>query len=212
MGELVIMHSFSTNSTERKQIPFFIAVLAIGAGVLTSSLFSSLGMPIPWWAPPLDTMTFYGCFYWLFDRFVWKWKIVQALRVSRMPLLAGKWRGRIDPANTDRVSGALASPIDIDITIHQTWLGLLVVGETINSQSRSILGNLLVGDETTVTYEYINEPRVSAPNTMHGHRGTAKLALKNNGTVLEGEYYSGRDRQSFGAIRLKKVGVRRSTA
>jgi predicted pore-forming effector associated with SMODS systems len=60
------------------------------------------------------------------------------------------------------------------------------------------------GDEQSVSYQYTNEPVVSARSTMHTHRGTATLVLKNGGLILEGEYYSGRDRQNIGTIRLEK--------
>ncbi len=199
------MHAFSTNSSERKHVPFFVAVLAIGASMVVSSIVSSFHLELPWWAPPLDTMAFYGCFYGLFDRFIWKWKPIRVLRISRLPVIAGRWRGRIEPANAGDASIALAKTINVEVMIHQTWLGLLICAETSESKSRSVSANLLIGDEATLSYEYLNEPRMSATSTMHTHKDTARLVLKKDGTVLEGEYYSGRDRQSFGAIYLRKV-------
>jgi hypothetical protein len=132
------MHSFATNSSERKHIPFFIALVAIGAGILTSSMLSLVHVEVPWWAPPLDTMTFYGCLYWLFDRFGWKLKLIRSLHISGIPLLAGKWHGRVTPADADGVSRRLATPTDIDVTIEQTWSSLLVRAETAGSVSRSV--------------------------------------------------------------------------
>ena len=41
-----------------------------------------------------------------------------------------------------------------------------------------------------------------AQGTMHTHRGTAMLELK--GSVLEGDYYTGRDRREIGTIELRR--------
>jgi hypothetical protein len=64
---------------------------------------------------------------------------------------------------------------------------------------------LIIDAEIMLSYEYINEPRVSATASMHMHRGTGRFVLSGGGNVLEGEYYSGRDRQTFGTVRLEKV-------
>ncbi len=53
-------------------------------------------------------------------------------------------------------------------------------------------------------YEYVNEPNAHAVEGMHMHRGTARLVLSEDGRVLEGEYYTGRDRKSHGTLRLEK--------
>jgi hypothetical protein len=204
MGSLVTMHSFATNLQERKHIPFFIAAIAIGAAILTTSLFSWMHVEIPWWLPPIDTMSFYGLLLWIFDALLWKSLPIQTLRISQMPNLSGHWRGRVEPQSVDGVSRGLTNPINITVTIHQSWLGLLVCTETKESRSHSITASLTVGHETTLSYEYINEPLASATSTMHAHRGTARLTLRNDGALLEGEYYSGRDRQTFGTLRLKK--------
>jgi hypothetical protein len=71
------------------------------------------------------------------------------------------------------------------------------------------MGAIMVGDEgsATLTYEYTNEPRALAIDTMHAHRGTAYLVLKKDGNKdhLEGDYYAGRDRQNVGQITLERT-------
>jgi|SRR5579862_2269741 len=195
------MHPFATNSTERQHIPFFLAFIAIAAGIVTSWALSVFHIDVPWWAPPLDTMTFYGLLFWIFDRFIWKWRLIQYLQISRLPVLVGEWHGQVEPA--ERI--ARGSAMQVTVTISQSWLGLSIRGVTSQSRSHSLSASLLVGDENTLTYEYMNEPLANAPATMHAHRGTANLTLQQGGTVLEGEYYSGRDRRSFGTIRLTRL-------
>jgi len=53
-------------------------------------------------------------------------------------------------------------------------------------------------------YHYLNEPKPNAMKTMHAHKGTAVLRLKND-EFMEGEYYTGRDRQNYGGLTLRRV-------
>jgi hypothetical protein len=57
-----------------------------------------------------------------------------------------------------------------------------------------------------VSYEYANDPRPDAVCTMHHHVGQTTLTLTSADT-LEGEYYPGRVRQTFGAIKLTRSNV-----
>jgi hypothetical protein len=196
-------HGYSTDSSERQNIPFFIAAMAIGASFVTFHLFDNYQISLPWWGPPIDTMAFYGFFYWLFDRHVWKWNWIHRLRITRVPDLSGVWRGRVNPSQTS-VSTGLETNTAITISIRQTWTSLLIAGETKRSKSRSISGSVVTADECSMSYEYVNEPSASAPSTMHGHRGTAVLVIDKTGTKLNGEYYSGRDRQNIGTIQLTR--------
>lgn len=102
-------------------------------------------------------------------------------------------------------SRGLATVTDINVTIEQTWTSMIVRVESTGSVSRSVSANLTVGSEMSLSYEYINEPRVSADATMHTHRGTARFVVKPGDAVLEGDYYSGRDRQTFGTARLERI-------
>ena len=93
----------------------------------------------------------------------------------------------------------------VSISITQKWSKLLVRFETEQSQSHSISGALKVAGVVypELSYLYINQPKSLAPETMEIHRGTVTLELK--GDVLEGEYYTGRGRMTFGSIRLTKI-------
>ena len=59
--------------------------------------------------------------------------------------------------------------------------------------------------EKILTYEYLNVPLPNAKKTMHIHRGNVRFSLETDGKVLEGEYYSGRGRQTFGISRFERV-------
>jgi hypothetical protein len=150
-------------------------------------------------------MAFYGLFYGFFDRYLWKLPVMHRLRITKIPDLSGTWHGRVHPVETGGVSAGLRTDTDITIFIRQTWTTLLIVGRTTLSKSHSLSGSLITSDEYTLSYEYINEPSASARSTMHTHRGVARLTINDTSTILEGEYYSGRDRQNIGTMRLTRT-------
>jgi hypothetical protein len=197
-------HTYATDSAERKYIPLCIAAAAIGGAFLTFHYLKKHHIDMPWWFGPPDTMALYGLFYLMFDRFVWKFPPLRWLAITKVPDLSGKWHGKVEPAPTPGVSAGLAAPKDITLTIRQTWTELLVSAQTEQSKSRSLSGAIVVADEMSLSYEFTNEPAAPAPPTMHAHRGVARLILNATQTVLEGEYYSGRDRQNIGAIRVTR--------
>jgi SMODS-associating 2TM, beta-strand rich effector domain len=121
MGQLVTMaHPYSTDAPERQYIPFFVAAAAIGAAFLASHVFDTYQIRLPWWvSPPIDTMAFYGLFYWLFDRFVWKWGWIHRLQITRIPDLSGVWQGQVNPTETG-VSTGFDTKTAIIISIQQT--------------------------------------------------------------------------------------------
>jgi SMODS-associating 2TM, beta-strand rich effector domain len=198
-------HAYSTDSEERRFIPFFIAAAAIGAAFLAFYILDKYQIRLPWWGPPIDTMAFYGLFYWIFDHYIWKWSLTRRMGITKIPNLSGTWHGHVRPTETDGVSTGLGNEVDITLTIQQTWAHLLITGRTNLSKSRSLSGSLIVTDECSISYEYLNEPSAPAPGTMHAHRGTAMLSINETLKTLEGEYYSGRDRRSIGTIRLTRA-------
>src|SRR5207249_2295101 len=125
MEQLVPMtHTYSTDSKERQFIPFVIAATAIGATFLVSRVLAHYKLAFPWWAPSIDTMAFYGLFYWVFDRWIWKWSLIHRLRITRIPDLSGTWCGQVCPAETNDVAAGLGAKSNISVTIKQTWTRL----------------------------------------------------------------------------------------
>jgi|ERR1043165_1420831 hypothetical protein len=197
-------HTYATDSDERKQIPFFLAAVAIGLTFAVTRFFHARHIELPWWSPPIDTMAFYGMLYALFDRFIWKFRPLRSIGLVRVPNLSGTWRGDVRPSSTTGTSAGLGAPTTITLTIYQSWRELMVKAQTGQSKSHSLSGAIVVADEPSLTYEFLNEPGAPAAPTMHTHRGVARLTLSQDGTELDGEYYSGRDRQNFGKMRVTR--------
>jgi hypothetical protein len=103
------------------------------------------------------------------------------------------------------VSAGLAVKATLDVKIEQTWTKMLIRGDARLSKSHSLSANLITDGECTLSYEYINEPKPPALDTMHTHRGLARVVVNERGAALDGEYYSGRDRQNIGIIELRRA-------
>ena len=152
-----------------------------------------------WW---LSVPSFAGCYsglHWLFDRYVWRLGLLRKLKLINLPDLNGRWVGEVESSyNRDGCAHSVSA------VILQRWSKVVIRLETENSRSRSITASLRTSDLTNpeLSYQYVNEPKSSAPGTMAMHRGTATLELI--GSRLEGDYYTGRGRGEVGAVRLSR--------
>lgn len=190
------MHGYSTDSNERRFVPLFLAVLAIVFAWASSKLMASLHLSAPWWLDAPSSLAFYGALYALFDKRLWRNRVVRKLGLSRIPNLTGCWRGFLVSSFDGHVKRH-----DVLLQIFQTWTQICVYLTSATSMSRSCVAEIQVSDPEGVAliYQYENQPLSNAMRTMHMHYGTAMLRLSND-DCLEGEYYAGRDRRTFGRI------------
>ena len=170
----------------------FVWLLHIGMG--------TVGFAPPWWVSVPSYAAFYSALYWLFDRYAWRLGLLSKLELNRMPDLNGAWIGTVTSSYAD---GDPVQPFPV--TIVQRWSKISITFDTEHSHSHSIAATLRLDDlpAPELHYLYVNEPKATAPDTMHAHRGTAKLRLKDS--VLEGDYYTGRDRREIGALMLTRA-------
>ena len=192
------MHSYELKS--RGRVAVALAVISVLFVWLLDVGLDTAGYEPQWWLSVPSFGGFYAALYWLFDNHVWRWRLWRNMGLLKVPDLNGEWSGTVDSSY-----GPNGTPHAVSISIVQRWSKLLVRFESENSHSHSISGALKVDDVANpeLSYLYINQPKASAPDSMSIHRGTATLELK--GTVLEGDYYTGRGRMTFGAIRLTKA-------
>jgi len=191
------MHPYTTDSNERKFVPLFIAVLSILVAWLLNRATGAMQFTLPWWIDAPSVIGFYGLFYTIFDRCLWRISIFRKIKLTRLPNLNGTWKGYLASSFNKHEAQYNAT-----IEINQSWTQIGIILETENSKSHSLIAAILMENPsgTVLCYEYLNEPKPNAIATMHAHRGTGRLTLKRNGRVLEGEYYTGRDRQHFGIL------------
>lgn len=193
------MHPYATNLVERQALPLFVAAAAFLSGWAISALVSPYYSSIPFWISVPSVVGLYKLGMELLKYRIWKQDWFQHLGWSKTPVIGGEWRGVIK-TSFDRH----AAEHPVELTIHQSWSDIAVILRGAHSRSTSVIGGLTVNHESIFTYEYVNEPVSGAVETMHTHRGTARLRVCEGGRVLEGEYYSGRDRTNQGTMRLEK--------
>lgn len=194
------MHQYTTDSMERRFVPFWITVAGIVAAWGLNSFFKIVHITPPWWFDAPAAFGFYEVFYNIFNKWVWRWSIFRKIRFVRIPDLNGKWKGHLTSSFDKH-----AKEYEATIKICQSWREISVTLETPHSKSRSIIAAITINNpsEVILSYEYLNEPKAKAVEGMHAHRGTVHLTLSrsNGAEYLNGDYYSGRDRQNYGDLR-----------
>ena len=192
------MHPYATDSTERMHVVVVLALLSVAITYGFHVILTKTGVQWPWWLEAPSVWGVFGGLYTWFDRKLWRCKWLHKIGLVKVPDLNGRWnvQGHSSTYNEDFAG---------EILIRQTWTHLSITMETEHSKSHSLTASLLLSqpDGIILSYEYKNEPKANALPTMHAHRGTTVLRLKVEG-ILEGEYYSGRDRQNYGTLQLEK--------
>lgn len=152
------------------------------------------------WIELASPMFIFGILSACFEEFVWKWRVIRGIPGLCPPVIEGRWGAEFRSSYDDYKT---AYPAEVDIK--QSWSTLSVTLHAEKSRSQSEVAAINVDDGGTcwLIYEYLNEPSLEAKETMHAHRGTARLAVKSG--ELDGEYYTGRDRKTFGKLKFKRA-------
>jgi len=200
LERVVTMHSYASDSIDRWIAPWGIAIGAIAVAYVYYALSSGYQFSLPWWCETPSIMLTYGLFHWIYDYRLWKGRFL-GLRLSQIPNCNGTWHGEVNSSYDGKTA------IEGILLVKQTWTKIALEFRTASSTSYSRMASLNVtpGASQGLIYEYTNDPRADAKETMHAHRGFSFLKLSQDGNWLEGDYYTGRDRTSFGTIRLRLV-------
>lgn len=193
------MHPYATNLPERHNVPLVIAAAAFGGALLIGYVERLLGWSPPAWLDVPSTAALYGIGYSLFKKRLWRWKGFARLGAVNTPVLEGDWEGEVITSFDEH-----AGRHPVRVRIDQNWTEMSISLRSEFSQSQSVIAGMTVETDTVLSYEYYNEPVPGAVGTMHAHRGTARLTVSRDGDALTGQYYSGRDRQNFGELRLRR--------
>lgn len=200
------MHAYASDSTDRKVAPWAVAVTAVLLAYGYSLLIARLKWTVPWWVEAPSIMSVYGLGHWLYSRFAWRWRVL-GIRLSEIPDFNGTWFGELTSSHAE--VGSLPGMM----YIRQTWTDICVEFDCQKSRSYSLMAviNVTPGITEGLTFEYTNSPRHDAVETMNAHVGLNHLRLSPDGQTLEGDYFSGRGRQTFGRMKLVRVAQERLT-
>ena len=191
------MHSYELEG--RRRVIIALAAISVLLVWALDVGLDAAGYEPRWWLSVPSFGGFYAVLYWLFDNHLWRWRLWRTTGLLKLPDLNGNWEGRVESSHGN------GSTHEVAISITQRWSKLLVTFETEQSRSYSITATLKFVDlaNPELSYLYVNQPKALAPGSMEMHRGTSSLELR--GSVLEGEYYTGRGRMTFGSIRLTRI-------
>ena len=194
------MHGYSTDSGERRVVPLLLASAAITLAWASSKILAVMHLSLPWWVDAPSTLGFYGALYTLFDRNLWKNRLLRKVGLVRVPNLTGRWHGYLISSFDGHVKRR-----DLMINIFQSWTQIAVFLTTKTSISRSCAAVIQVDEPAGLALisQYQNQPLANATRTMHMHFGTAMLRMSDDDS-LTGDYYAGRDRRTFGRICCRK--------
>ena len=197
------MHPFATDSPERKNVTFTLALVSVLATWGLNRLVQLFHIAIPWWVGAPSVLGVFYLLYEVFDKWCWHWPVWRKLGVVKLPDLDGKWDGCLSSSFDEH-----GKSYPIRVVVHQDWTHISVLLETEQSESHSLTASILVQQAggISLSYQYHNDPKPVVNPRMQPHRGTAVVKLKANGGLLEGEYYTGRGRQNYGTVRLWRTG------
>ena len=196
------------NSNNYKQFTAFILILVgISAAIvyMISYGLKSYGIEVPFYIETPSIPAVYALFFVLFDRVLWKNKIFKRLGIVIADDLNGKWVGSLKSSYDN-----FATNIEAQLVIEQTATKIKICGTFNKSKSVSIhenFGRSEIDNRVALFYFFRNEPTYDATQTMAMHEGSAKLTYDLESDSLAGYYYSGRDRNNFGTIEVKRLRI-----
>ncbi|WP_353715052.1 hypothetical protein [Dehalogenimonas sp. 4OHTPN] len=196
------MHAYSHNHGERVRVILVIAFLSLILVWALHWVLLQTSVSIPWWFGTPSVLGTFAIFQTVFDRSLWKNQLIRHLLSISVPTLQGRWKGKIVSSDSGH-----SNPIDAYLTIAQTWTQMALSIETSTSISRTRMAAFLPDEPSglSLVYEYLCEPKPHAMTTMHIHHGTGKLHFSLNQVDLEGSYYTGRDRLTFGSFSFSRI-------
>ena len=194
------------NSNNYKSFTIFILTL-VGLSTLAvygiSIFLKKYGIVIPFYIETPSIPAVYALLFYVFDKFLWKSIVFKKLGVVIADNLNGKWVGVIKSSYDN-----FQKDICTELLIEQSATEIKIYGTFNESESVSIhenFGRSEIDNKVALFYFFRNEPRYNAVATMAMHEGSTKITYDETTDTLTGYYYSGRDRNNYGTINVRRV-------
>lgn len=164
------------------------------------------------WKKSIEMFHFFtipAIFYLLlksFEKYFWKWNIWKIFKIIDFPDLNGMYDGKFISSFKDGDGRNIEGKMTL--RIKQTASDIVINGSFNLSESVSTKAFFSFNDlksKVCLYYFFKNKPNGNVPETMHAHEGSAILCYDEKTGELKGEYYSGRDRNNYGDIEVKKI-------
>jgi hypothetical protein len=192
------MHTYQIEEDIKTRKMLLLVFLSVASAYFFNLVLQSLPMTLPWWIEYPSVLGFYGIFTWLYDKYIWKLGFIQKSEWLLVPNLNGTWNVELKTCYDN-----FTEVIECKLFIRQTGSRLRISMETANSISHSVQASILCTAKLKtfeLLYTYINQPKAASKSTMNIHYGTSSLQISDDFQTLEGDYYSGRGRQTYGSL------------
>ncbi|MBT4309962.1 MAG: hypothetical protein HOD49_06055 [Anaerolineae bacterium] len=196
------MHPYTTDEEITKRVFILSAILAISLTWVYYTISEAYNINIPWWLETPSVLALFGFFYWLFDNYLWKTKLLQKTEWFAIPNLNGIWDVEIKTSHDNFEATYLAKSI-----IRQTASKISITLETKFSSSHSLHASLLKVSRLNkyeLVYVFENRPNTDRPGTFQIHLGTAIMAISDDLKTMKSDYFTGRGRQTVGTALYKR--------
>jgi|WetSurMetagenome_2_1015567.scaffolds.fasta_scaffold384667_1 hypothetical protein len=188
------MHDYSINISERKNIYFILAGISIGIMYIIRNTVCF----IPWYIESPSPFLLFGIFSFLFDKILWK---IQPFKYFiKTPNMNGEYNG-ILKSSYDNFN----NEYKVTVIVKQSWTNILITLKTDTSESNSQSASIIfMNEKICLFYSYLNKPEIDSVDSMHIHFGTCTHVYNEKENTFNAEYYTSRDRKTFGIINLNK--------
>ncbi|HHW6793262.1 TPA: hypothetical protein ACU2YK_002666 [Staphylococcus aureus] len=197
------MHEYSID-VENNKIIFFLSIVSIFISSGLTTIINLIILKIPYIEIVISVtaISIFGILYSLFDKFIWKWKILNKLGIIKIPNLNGRWEGQFQSSYYD-----FKENLPVSLIIEQSWSKICIKGKFNHSKSSSNTASIKVnlGKEIKLLYSYYNDKKPEYYNLgTSNHRGYANLEIYEN--AMEGNYFNDPiNNDNWGKMKLEKV-------
>lgn len=198
------MHACSNNLGLELRIYLYSLFLSIFIFFLVlipfyNFLESYFGIVIPIWIETPSIIGLYELFVKIFEKYLWKYRFIEWLGLPKIPNLNGKWTAVIKSSFNNTQKEAC-------VTICQSYSKFSMILKTNESTSETNMAAFQLNNpiKRTLTYTYLSKPLSTSVPSLNIHEGTGNFEILEGDKEMTGYYYSGRGRQNFGEITLKR--------
>lgn len=216
------MHPYSVN--DGRKIKVYVTIFFVILTSLLYSFFQYIGIldileklensfdmlsPLIDWgfvSIVITPMVIFGFFYFLFNTYIWKWKVVN--KIIGIPNVNGEYKGLLISSYINKETGLKIDPIEMVLIVNQTFESIKFISKFPNSPSTSVsnMGGLMSCENgiAEFIFAYSNKSRdITIENDRHEGMNILRFDLKNG--IVEGEYFNNRgEKPNKGNVELEK--------
>lgn len=190
------MHAYSIDSDERKTVIGVLGILSAAVVLIVKNYLC-----LPSWIPVPSAFALFGGFYWLFDQFIWKWRLIN--QCLKTPDLNGSWTILMKSSRDN-----FSTEYEGMLTITQSWSKIYIFMDGEKAIGKSIMAGVEIhtSKSFTLKWEYLSQRKPEFAENEYMHHGMTRVMNQPGAgiTVLKGDYYTDRSRHSSGPVTIIK--------